>query len=248
MSGPVSVVQVFRALEKTGRPTAAHLITGAAKGGGVGGQSCAALRVVAWWCLALGVRSDRDEWDAAGAPGALCGRRTRPVPLWPGGNCVQGSGSHPSRRRLCPRRLPLAGIVFLEQIEEDEVRCKLIRPASCFFPALVLSLGSCGLPTAQAPDCCAWVPIVPLGDACPFISPALARLAPAAGRSLVLASAATGETPSAPAASPEPPGHLGQPPPPDRSCLGRVHPPLATLPRATGTLRVPDQTISFAVS
>lgn len=183
MSGPVSVLQVFRAVEKTGRPTAAHLITGAAKGrrGRAKLPGAASRRVVVsgfWGCA----RTVMSGTQPAGAPGALCGRRTRPVPLWPGGNCVQGSGSHPSRRRLCPRRLPLAGVVFLEQIEEDEVRCKLIRPASCFFPALVLSLGSCGLPTAQAPDCCAWVPVVPLGDACPFISPALARLAPAAGR------------------------------------------------------------------
>lgn len=47
----MSVLEVFKALGETGRPTAAHLITGAAKGGvGAGaGKSCAALRVVAWW-------------------------------------------------------------------------------------------------------------------------------------------------------------------------------------------------------
>lgn len=118
-------------------------LRGAASRRVVGGGVCV-------WVCARTVTSG--TWS-----GQLYGRRTRPVPLWSGGNCVQGSGSHPSRRRLCPRRLPLAGIIFLEQIEEDDFRCELIRPASSFFPALLLSLGSlprllclgCPLPAAS---------------------------------------------------------------------------------------------------
>lgn len=189
----------------------------------------------------------------------LCGRRTRPVPLWSGGNCVQGSGSHPSRRRLCSRRLPLAGIVFLEQIEEDEFRCELIRPAPSFFPALLLSLGSC-------PDCCAWAAYCPR-PACfspsrrprpPSETPVRSsllpwrRLAPAAGhcssvlprgkrRLLLLLLVA----PDSHAVGPPRTGQTPQTVPAWEFIL---RPLVATrLPLAPST-KHPDQTISFAVS
>jgi hypothetical protein len=235
VSGPVSVLQSFHSAllwgfwgrwRETGRPTAAHLITGAAKGG----VRCCESRVV----VVVGVRSDRDE-GAACRGGGLCGRRTRPVPLWSGGNCVQGSGSHRSRRRLFPSCLPLAGMIFLEQIEEDEFRCELIRPMPSFFPALLLSLGSCE--PAQTPCCSS--PSRPRRRLSVHLScPGPPGSCGGAPGWTLFPSAATGKMP------PAPDSHAGWGrsgmfvcPPPDRAdprpfLLG-VHPPRASWPLAT---------------